>query len=72
MSKQNIYDIYKRPNGFLYRVPLCSPLHALVEFYAEGTKRWLPSSHKVGGLITSDGSILVARNVVFKDSVCSQ
>lgn len=72
MSKQNLYDVYKRPNGFLYRVPLCSPLHALAEFYAEGTGRWLLSSHKVGGLISSDGSILVARNVVFGDCSCSQ
>ncbi len=72
MSKHNIYDIYKRPNGFLYRVPLFGPLHSRAEFYHEQLRRWLPSSHKVGGLIYGDGSTLVASNVVFKDKTCSQ
>ena len=72
MSKQNLYDVYKRPNGLLYRVPLRSSLHKRAEFYAEHLQRWLPSGHKVGGLVSSDRSALVARNVVFKDSVCSQ
>nr|DAV54610.1 MAG TPA: GABARAP domain of GABA-receptor-associated protein [Caudoviricetes sp.] len=72
MSKQDIYDVYKRPNGFLYRVPLFSPLHALAEFYAEETRLWLPSSHTVGGVVMLSCSTLVARNVVFKDSACSQ
>lgn len=72
MSKHSIYDVYKRPNGFLYRAPLDSPLHKRAEFYSEHLQRWLPSGHKVGGLVSSDRSALVARNVVFKDSVCSQ
>lgn len=72
MSKQIMYDVYKRPSGLLYRVPLCSPLHASAEFYAEQGNRWLPSSHTVGGLISSKHSTLVARNVVLKDGVCSQ
>lgn len=72
MSKQSLYDVYKRPNGLLYRVLLHSPLHKLTEFYAEGIGRWLPSNHNVGGLISSKHSTLVARNAVFKDSVCSQ
>lgn len=66
------YDVYKRPNGFLYRVPLDSPLYKCAEFYSEHLQKWLPSGHKVGGLISSDRSTLVARDVVFKDSVCSQ
>lgn len=72
MSKKNLYDVYKRPNGLLYRVPLDSQLHTIAEFYAVGAGLWLPSGHKVGGLVSSDYSTLVARNVVFKDGVCSQ
>lgn len=73
MRKQNVYDVYKRPNGFLYRVPLRGPLHAPAEFYAEETRRWLPSSHSVGGLISSKHSALVARNAAFKvGRLCSQ
>lgn len=72
MSKQSTYDVYKRPSGLLYRVPLCSPLHAGAEFYAEKGNKWLTSSHTVGGVIALSSSVLVARNVVFKDKVCSQ
>ncbi|URY99623.1 hypothetical protein 6993_0009 [Klebsiella phage 6993] len=72
MNKQNMYDVYKRPNGLLYRVPLDSPLHKRTEFYGEGLQEWIPSGHKVGGLISSGRSTLVARNVVFKDNLCSQ
>ncbi|CAK6595718.1 unknown function [Klebsiella phage vB_Kpl_K71PH129C1] len=70
MSKQNLYDVYKRPNGLLYRVSLDSPLHKQAEMFRPDTGCWWPSAHKVGGVISSDRSILVARNVVFKDSVC--
>lgn len=70
MSKQNLYDVYKRPNGLLYRVPLDSPLHKQSELFRPDTGCWWPSAHKVGGLISSKHSTLVARNVVFKDSVC--
>lgn len=66
------YDVYKRPNGFLYRVPLYDTLHGRAEFYNRYLKRWMLSAHTVGGIITSNVSTLVARNVVFKDSVCSQ
>lgn len=72
MSKQIMYDVYKRPSGLLYRVPLRSPLHVSAEFYAEKGSKWLPSSHTVGGVIALRSSVLVARNVVFKDSLCSQ
>ena len=66
------YDIYKRPNGLFYRVPLYIPLHARVEVLVRPDNVWVKSGHKVGGLISSSRSTLVARNVVFKDSVCSQ
>ncbi|QGZ00776.1 hypothetical protein [Klebsiella phage VLC2] len=72
MSKQNLYDLYKRPSGLLYRVPMHSSLYANSEFYSDAEGRWLKSAHTVGGIITSNASTLVARNVVFKDSVCSQ
>ncbi|UJD04649.1 hypothetical protein PWKp7_00017 [Klebsiella phage PWKp7] len=72
MRKQNLYDVYKRPNGLLYRVPLDSPLHKQAELFRPDTGCWWPSAHKVGGVISSDRSTLVARNVVFKDRVCSQ
>jgi hypothetical protein len=70
MSKQSMYDVYKRPSGLLYRVPLCSPLHASAEFYAEKGNKWLASSHTVGGVIALGSSVLVARNAVFKDKAC--
>ena len=72
MSKQNIYDVYKRPNGLFYRVQRYSPLHLRAELFRPDTGCWWPSAHKVGGLISSKHSTLVARNAVFKDSVCSQ
>lgn len=72
MSKQIMYDVYKRPSGLLYRVPLCGPLYASAEFCGGEDMRWLTSSHTVGGVIALSSSTLVARNVVFKDKACSQ
>ena len=61
------YDLYTRPNGLLYRVSLRSALHEHAEHYSNTLQRWLKSDHKVGGIISSCTSTLVARNVVFKD-----
>lgn len=66
------YDVYRRQSGLLYRVPIYSGLHWRAEHYNRYLKRWMLSAHTVGGIITSNASTLVARNVVFKDSVCSQ
>nr|DAW27081.1 MAG TPA: hypothetical protein [Caudoviricetes sp.] len=66
------YDLYKRPNGFRYRVPLYSTLNGRAEFWSNNLKRWSRSNHKIGRLVSSEHSTLVARNVVFKDGVCSQ
>ena len=66
------YDVYRRQSGLLYRVPLYSGLHLRAEHYNRYLKLWVLSAHTVGGIITSNASTLVARNVVFKDSVCSQ
>lgn len=62
------YDVYKRPNGLFYRVPLDSPLHAQAEVLAR--TGWVKSGHKVGGILASPRSCLKARNVVFKASLC--
>lgn len=72
MNELVAYDLYKRPNGLLYRVPLYAALHWRVEFYDEYLQRWTLSSYTVVGIITSNASTLVARNVVFKASLCSQ
>ena len=61
------YDLYKRPNGLLYRVPLYSALHEYAEYYSNALERWVQSSHTVGGIVSSYNITLVARNVVFKD-----
>lgn len=61
------YDLYKRTNGLLYRVQLRSALNEHAEHYSNALQRWLQSSHTVGGIVSSDNSTLVARNVVFKD-----
>lgn len=61
------YDVYKRPNGLLYRVNLDSPLYFGAEVAVPNTNRWSASYRKIGGVIFSDKSTLVARNVVFKD-----
>ena len=67
MNKLVEYDLYKRPNGLLYRVPLYGTLHEYAEHYSKPLQRWLQSSRTVGGIISSRTSTLVAHNVVFKD-----
>lgn len=67
MNELVAYDLYKRPNGLLYRVPLHGTLHEHAEHYSNPLQRWLQSDHTVGGIVSSDNSTLVARNVVFKD-----
>lgn len=65
-----MYDLYKRPNGMLYRVDLARPIHFRAEVFFPKLNRWIPSSHKIGGVLSSPRSSLVARNVVFKASLC--
>lgn len=67
MNELVVYDLYKRPNGLLYRVPLYGTLHVTAEYYSKHWKWWLPSVRTVGRVISSSRSTLVARNVVFKD-----
>lgn len=66
-NKRVKYDVYKYPNGLLYRVPLHSALYENVEFYTNRWRCWFLSAQTVVGVITSSESTLVARNVVFKD-----
>ena len=61
------YDVYKRPNGLMYRVRLDLPLRFEAELFLPRIKRWILSYHSIGGIVSSDNSTLVARNVVFKD-----
>lgn len=67
MNELVAYDLYKRPNGLLYRVPLYGTLHGHAEHYSNTLQRWLQSCHTVGGIVSSDDSTPVARNAVFKD-----
>lgn len=66
------YDVYKRPSGLFYRVPLNGPLHSKSEVFAVPSKKWVKSGLKVGDIVSSPWSYLHARNVIFKDSLCSQ
>ncbi|UVX31400.1 hypothetical protein A1e_00004 [Klebsiella phage VLCpiA1e] len=66
------YDVYTRPNGLFYRVRVDSPLHSKAEVFVGQLDGWVKSGHKVGGILASPRSSLKARNVVFKDRLCSQ
>jgi hypothetical protein len=66
------YDVYKRPNGLFYRVAIHDMFHTRAELFAPHSNVWVKSALKVGDLVSSPKSSLLARNVVFKDSVCSQ
>ena len=66
MNEPIKYDLYKRPNGLLYRVQLHSALHEPAELLLE-VHGWWESHYTIGAVISSSTSTLVARNVVFKD-----
>lgn len=66
------YDVYKRPNGLFYRVPLDSPLRAQAEVLVRPLNIWVESFYTVGDFLASPWVCLTARNVVFKASLCSQ
>lgn len=69
MSK---YDVYKRPNGLFYRVALHYTFHTRAELFAPHLNAWVKSALKVGDVVSSPRSSLLARNVIFKDKACSQ
>ena len=66
------YDVYKRPGGLLYRVDTSASLHAQSEVFAASYGRWIKSVIGVGEIVSGTRSSLLARNVVFKASLCSQ
>lgn len=66
------YDVYKRLNGMLYRVPLGSSLHAQAEVLVRPLNIWVESFYTVGDILASPWVCLKAHNVVFKARLCSQ
>lgn len=63
------YNVYHHLNGLFYRVRLDMSLNRPVEFSMDW-RRWVRSEFTLGWYISCDNTKLVARNVVFKDSVC--
>ena len=66
------YDVYRRPNGLFYRVAEYATFHTQAELLATHRNVWIKSELKVGDVVSSPRSSLLARNVVFKASLCSQ
>lgn len=66
------YDIYQLPSGPLYRVAVDATLDARSEVFYTPINEWIKSRLTVGTIVSSPWLSLVARNVVFKGSVCSQ
>lgn len=65
------YDVYKRA-GVYRRVATDARLYSRVWFYNERHKVWTLSHLRTIEVVLGAHYVLVARNVVFKDSVCSQ
>lgn len=66
------YDVYNLI-GTYYRLSVDSPLAHPAEWYCPFLGAWFGDSAFDGMFILlCDRSVLVARNVVFKDKVCSQ
>ena len=65
------YDVFNT-FGTHRRVSLYSSVYSRAEYYDKNTKQWKQSLVPAVDLILGPHNVLVARNVVFKDSVCSQ
>lgn len=65
------YDVYKRAEVY-HRVATNARLYSHVWFYNERQKVWTPSHLRTIDMLLEVHHVLVARNVVFKDRVCSQ
>lgn len=61
------HDVYKI-GAAVYRIPTNGNV---MRYYDSVYRRWMPSVLSTPGDVRSKGK-LIARNVVFKDSVCSQ
>lgn len=68
MIKYNVF----RAHGTYRRIRVDSSIYRRAEYYDNYTKQWKQSHVRAVELILGAHNILVARNVVFKDSVCSQ
>ena len=66
------YDVYKL-RGTYYRIAVDTPLIHWAEWYSTFLGAYLGDCAFDGMFIVlHEQSVLVARNVIFKDSVCSQ
>ena len=65
------YDVF-RFFGTYRRVRANSSIYQKAEYYDNYSKQWKQSHVRAVGLILGAHHVLVARNVVFKDRVCSQ
>ncbi|ALO80699.1 hypothetical protein kpv41_08 [Klebsiella phage KpV41] len=65
------YDVYKC-EGTHRRVATSARLYSRVWFYNKKHKAWTMSHLRTIDVVLGAHHVLVARNVVFKDSVCSQ
>lgn len=68
MIKYDVFNTF----GTYRRVRLDSSVYSRAEYYAKNTGQWKQSLVPAVDLILGPHNVLVARNVVFKDSVCSQ
>ena len=65
------YDIY-RVNGIYYRVNRAKSWDVLAEYYNPYLDAFRTSGVTAAHIILHHKAVLVGRNVVFKDNVCSQ
>lgn len=65
------YDVF-RFFGTYRRIRANSSIYQRAEYYDNYSKQWKQSHVRAVELILGAQHVLVARNVVFKDSVCSQ
>lgn len=66
------YDVYNM-RGTYYRVELDRPLDHPAEWYCKHLGKYLEDCSFSSSFILLHGqSVLIARNVVFKDNACSQ
>lgn len=68
MIKYDVFNTF----GTHRRVRLDYSVYSRAEYYDKNTKQWKQSLVPAVDLILGPHNVLVARNVVFKDSVCSQ
>ena len=72
MSNPAVYDVYKI-RGSYYRINLNAPLSSKAEWYSTFTGSYHQDcTFDAAFIILHRTTQLVARNVVFKDRLCSQ